>query len=132
MSNNDAHKMVPKGFFQEIGLQIKLVLRLLRDRRISLFLKALPIGTLVYLIVPDLVIGPFDDAAIVGLGLFLFVELCPQPIVEEHRLALLREMQGYNDPHNEVIEGKFQDLSSDPNATPATEVERKTNTEEGV
>jgi hypothetical protein len=120
MPDNDSRKMVPKGFFKELGLQIKLILRLMGDPRISPFLKALPIGTLVYLVMPDLLPGiPFDDAAVIGLGLYLFVELCPQSIVEEHRLALLREMQGNMNSQTEVIDGKFRDVSGSSNAPSA-------------
>lgn len=68
----------------EISFRVKLILRLLRDRRVSPLLKLLPIGALLYLFVPDLAIGPFDDAAVVWLGSVLFVELCPADIVQEH------------------------------------------------
>jgi uncharacterized membrane protein YkvA (DUF1232 family) len=54
------------------------------DRRVSFFLKLLPIGTLLYMVVPDIFPGPLDDAAVIWLGTTLFVELCPQDIVQEH------------------------------------------------
>ena len=78
--------MLPKGggVLQDITLRAKLVLRLISDPRVSLFLKLLPVGSLAYLVIPDLVVGPFDDAAIIWLATYLFVELCPPGVVQEH------------------------------------------------
>ncbi len=76
------------GFFQNLTQRIKLILRLMADRRVNVLLKLLPVGTAVYLFVPDLVIGPLDDAAIIWLGSYLFVELCPPEVVREHMRAL--------------------------------------------
>jgi uncharacterized membrane protein YkvA (DUF1232 family) len=72
------------GFFHDLSLRVRLILRLMADRRVSFFLKLLPIGTLLYMVVPDIFPGPLDDAAVIWLGTTLFVELCPQDIVQEH------------------------------------------------
>jgi hypothetical protein len=72
----------------ELGIRLKLILRLMRDGRVSPLLKMLPVGTLAYLLVPDLVIGPLDDAIVIWLGSVLFVELCPPEVVKEHMDAL--------------------------------------------
>ena len=80
-------KLVPGpggGVVYELSVRLKLILRLLRDRRVNPLLKLLPVGTLVYLLVPDLVIGPIDDAVVIWLGSILFVELCPPQVVQEH------------------------------------------------
>jgi hypothetical protein len=76
------------GIFFGLANQIKLIVRLMADPRISPWLKLLPVGALVYLVVSDLAPGPIDDAAAIWLGAYLFVELCPPAIVQEHRLAL--------------------------------------------
>jgi hypothetical protein len=76
------------GMLRELGLRLKLILRLMRDSRVNPLLKLLPVGTLVYLVVPDLVIGPIDDAIVIWLGSVLFVELCPPDVVKEHTDAL--------------------------------------------
>ncbi|MBN1535879.1 MAG: hypothetical protein JW908_04025 [Anaerolineales bacterium] len=76
------------GVFQSFAGTIKLVIKLMADRRVNPLLKLLPIGTLVYLVVPDIMIGPLDDAAVIGLGTYLFIELCPPDIVKEHRDAI--------------------------------------------
>lgn len=76
------------GFFSGLSKQLKLVLRLIADGRVNLLLKILPLATLIYLIIPDFLPGPIDDALVIGLGLYTFVELCPEEVVEEHRAAL--------------------------------------------
>jgi uncharacterized membrane protein YkvA (DUF1232 family) len=72
------------GLFDGLSLRIRLILRLMRDPRINPFLKLLPIGALLYLIIPEPIVGPIDDAFLLWLGTTLFVELCPQHIVQEH------------------------------------------------
>lgn len=76
----------PKGgnVFEGLSKQAKLILRLLVDGRVNPLLKILPIGSLLYLLIPDLAPGPIDDALIIWLGTSLFVELCPPAVVQEH------------------------------------------------
>ena len=84
------------GFFQDLLYHIKLILRLLGDRRVSFLLKLLPVAAAIYVISPvDLipnavlpVIGALDDALVIWLGTTLFLELCPSAIVQEHAEAL--------------------------------------------
>jgi len=102
------------GFFSDISNHLKLVVRLLLDRRVNPLIKLIPIATVAYLFIPDLVLGPFDDAAIIGLGMFVFVELCPPEVVEEHRAALARTIPGeWRDPQqaedNEIVDAEFKD-----------------------
>ena len=82
------------GVINDLTLRIKLILRLMGDPRVSPFLKILPIGSLIYLIFPDLVPGPLDDAIVIWLGSYLFVELCPQQVVQEHMTALKQVVPG--------------------------------------
>jgi uncharacterized membrane protein YkvA (DUF1232 family) len=90
MTDKPGRDLVPSsgGVFHDILLRIKLILRLMLDRRVSLFLKLLPLGSLVYLFVPDFLPGPVDDAAMIALLSYLFVELCPEQVVQEHMRAL--------------------------------------------
>ena len=102
MSEKPKRSLVPRaggGFFQEIGMNIKLVVRLIRDRRVNPLIKLLPIGSLLYLIVPDLAPTPIDDAAVIWLGSVLFVELCPADVVQEHRNAL-----------HSVVDAEFREI----------------------
>ena len=100
---------------------LKLVLRLMGDKRVSPLVKLIPVGTLAYLVIPDLIIGPFDDAAIIALGLYIFVEVCPQDIVEEHRAALAGTIPGqWRDPQqsepDEVIDAEFKEVNDSINS----------------
>lgn len=90
MAENQDRNVVKSdgGFFNDILVYMKLVVRLLMDSRVNPFLKLIPIGSLVYLLNPLDIPGPIDDAAIVGMGIFLFIELCPQDVVEEHKQAI--------------------------------------------
>jgi hypothetical protein len=78
-----------QGVFSGLSKTFRLVLRLMGDSRVNFFLKLLPVGTLVYLISPlDAAIPVVDDALIVGIGTYVFIELCPPDVVEEHRARL--------------------------------------------
>jgi len=71
---------------------VRLVWRLLTDKRVSPWLKAvIPTLVLAYVLSPwDLVadlipvLGQLDDLAILLLGMQLFIGLCPKQIVQEH------------------------------------------------
>jgi uncharacterized membrane protein YkvA (DUF1232 family) len=86
------------GVVRNILNQIKLIFRLMGDRRVSFFAKLVPIGALVYLVSPiDAIsipiIGVVDDAAVLWLSTYVFTELCPPEVVEEHMKALASNMK---------------------------------------
>ena len=93
---HDILKNKDSGFFQDLILRIKLIMRLVGDKRVNIFLKILPVGGLIYLvspidIIPDIalpVVGYLDDALVVWLCSTLFVALCPEEVVQEHMNAL--------------------------------------------
>ncbi len=112
MEKKPSRKIVPAkdgNILRELVMRIKLIMRLMGDRRINPFLKLLPLASLVYLVWPiDLapgialpVIGAVDDAAILWLGTYLFVELCPPGIVREHAALLMS--------NNEILDGIHPD-----------------------
>jgi len=119
MANQSPKDLTPSGgMFSELALRLKLIGKLMLDRRVHPLLKALPIGTLVYLLNPIDLPGPLDDAAVIGLGMYLFVELCPPQIVEEHMRALksgsssvLRDVP----PEDTVIDGEYRDVTHEGN-----------------
>lgn len=80
----------PLGWVRELTLRAKLVYRLMRDHRVNPLLKLIPIASLVYLISPiDLIpLVPLDDAGVIGLGFYMFLELCPPEVVRQHMLQL--------------------------------------------
>jgi uncharacterized membrane protein YkvA (DUF1232 family) len=78
----------PRG----LGSQVKLILRLLRDGRVNPLLKLIPVVSVIYLISPlDAFIPVIDDAVVLCLGMYAFVELSPVEIVTEHRAAIAAE-----------------------------------------
>ncbi len=115
MANNTNRKLTfpPKsGFFQDLTLRIKLIMRLLGDGRVNPLLKLLPIGSLVYLVVPDIAPGPIDDAAVIWLATYLFVELCPPHVVQEHLEALnatRKVMDSYQETSQPPAQGEVID-----------------------
>ena len=92
MSENlpsDLMKPGQRGMLKDLILNLKLILRLMGDKRVNLFLKVLPIASLAYFVAPfDAAIPVVDDAAILWLGSYLFLELCPDNVVKEHRKLL--------------------------------------------
>ena len=116
------------GFFQDLVMRIKLVLRLMSDRRVTFFLKLLPIASLVYLVSPvDLapglalpIIGALDDAAVLWIGLSLFMSLCPDEVVQEHLNALQNVIPGTwheTAEESEIVEVEPRDLTEGEQAT---------------
>lgn len=123
MNDNSSHNlMIPpqNNMLKEIILRLKLVLRLLADKRVNFFVKLIPIGALAYLISPvDLapgvalpVIGALDDAAVIWLGTTLFMELCPPEVIREHartltsHLDILEHENGEEVIDSDVVEVK--------------------------
>jgi uncharacterized membrane protein YkvA (DUF1232 family) len=101
----------------------RLVWRLLRDPRVPLYLKALPIGAVLYAVMPldflpDIapLVGQIDDIGILLAGIEGFIALSPQYIVDEH-MAAIQGGQSYTAPNSapgttsnksETIDGEWR------------------------
>ena len=115
MGENKDRPIIPSkagGVFQDLATRVKLILRLMADSRVNPLLKLLPIGSLVYLLAPDIAPGPIDDAAVIWLGAYLFVELCPPEVVKEHMDALTQTVVGeWRDQINEedIIDAEYRE-----------------------
>jgi uncharacterized membrane protein YkvA (DUF1232 family) len=100
------------GVIQEVTMRARLILRLMADRRVSFWLKLLPVGSLLYLVNPIDIPGPIDDIAVVSMGLYLFVDLCPPAIVAEHMHNLRHVVDStvYDPPADgEVVDAEFHE-----------------------
>lgn len=105
------------GVVRNMVNQLKLIFRLLGDRRVSFLAKLVPLGAFAYLIMPaDLapnvvlpVIGMVDDAAILWLGTYIFTELCPPEVVAEHMKALAGNMDPKN-ANEDVVDGETTEV----------------------
>jgi len=107
-----------EGFFGSIYQNLRLIVRLMKDPRVPFYLKLVPIGTLAYLIFPldFLPVNPIDDGLLVWLGGYLFIELCPQAVVEEHRKDLRQPIsvdETLEEAPPKVVEGTFRDVPTE-------------------
>lgn len=126
MDKKTAGNIIPSqgNLFRDFALRSRLILRLMADGRVNFLLKLLPVGALAYLISPvDFIpaavapiIGTADDIAIVWMGLYLFIEMCPPNVVREHLKTLLSSMQDpanetkTSDDTSEIIDGEATDI----------------------
>jgi len=86
--------------------QLQLIMRLMRDKRVHPLVKVLPFLSLIYLVYPDLIPGPFDDAVVITLFLQFFLSLVPDELVDELRLD--QEIQDASASEEDtIIEGEF-------------------------
>ncbi|MEW6403847.1 MAG: hypothetical protein AB1649_18790 [Chloroflexota bacterium] len=100
------------GVMRDMMMKIKLIVRLMADSRVSPLFKLLPVGALVYWLAPlpiDNVIPLLDDAAVVWLGSYLFIELCPPDVVQEHMQNLTSNLDLVKD--DDVVDGESTDVT---------------------
>ena len=132
MSENKEPKSITQydgNFLQVFGERIRLILRLMADGRVNLLLKLLPLGSLAYAIWPIDIPTPIDDVALIMFANYMFLEMCPPEVVEEH-LERLRKSPGlgfFGNPNTdqvdtsarkssvdgEIIDGEFQELKKE-------------------
>lgn len=85
-------------FVYHLPTLIRLIFRLLNDKRVPVYLKFLPYFGIVYFIMPlDLLkdfplvfLGYLDDVIVLYLCLRSFLRRCPKQLVEEHIRELTR------------------------------------------
>ena len=116
---NDLMLAPKSGVIHDLVVRLKLILGLMGDNRVNFLLKALPVASLAYLFWPiDLapgvalpVVGALDDAAILSLGMYLFVELCPPAVVQEHLKRLMAESNPSGS--TDIVDADVTDISDD-------------------
>ena len=108
------------GWVRDAIRQVNLAWRLFWDQRVPLWNKVIPPAALAYVLFPlDLIpdmalgLGQLDDAAVVLLGIKLFIELSPPDVVREHLRALGAKVKDWRivedeDQAPDVIEGEYQ------------------------
>ncbi|MBK8618765.1 MAG: DUF1232 domain-containing protein [Anaerolineales bacterium] len=104
------------GVVRNVLNQLKLIFRLMGDKRVNVFAKIVPVGALLYLFSPDPImfpiIGVVDDAALLWLGSYVFTELCPPAVVAEHMKELAGNMEV--SAQDEVVDAEATDVSDKP------------------
>lgn len=83
------------GLFRALLSQVRLAIRLMREPRVPLPTKAVPLLAALYLIspldvVPDVLplLGQLDDVGIILVTLEVFLRVCPAQAIAFHRAAL--------------------------------------------
>jgi uncharacterized membrane protein YkvA (DUF1232 family) len=80
------------GMFRSAWDRLILAFNLIKDDRVNLYVKAIPILTIAYLVspidfLPEIVTGPLgllDDLTILIMGLNWFIQAAPTEIVREY------------------------------------------------
>jgi uncharacterized membrane protein YkvA (DUF1232 family) len=107
MNNKSILGNTGPGFISDVILKVRLTINLLKDQRVSLWYKLIPVLCLVYLISPvDFLFGPVDDAVIVYFGMDLFISLCPAAIVQEYTNRI-KGTQNSSEP-DKVVDAEFK------------------------
>jgi uncharacterized membrane protein YkvA (DUF1232 family) len=95
---------------KKLYFEFRLTLRLLRDRRVPLWSKVIPVAAFAYVlmpfdIIPDfiLVIGQLDDLTILYAAFRFFRQFSPPHVVDEHAQALIT---GQEKAREDVVEVK--------------------------
>ena len=83
------------GLLKTLASHARLAIRLIREPRVSLLIKAVPVLALAYVLfpldfMPDFVpiVGEVDDLVVVLIALEAFLNLCPESLVAYHRAAI--------------------------------------------
>ena len=95
---------------------VRVTLRLLREPRVPLLLKLIPVLAAGYVIspldfVPDVlpILGQLDDIGIIFVALEAFLRICPADVVDYHRAAVAEGRRfGPMPPGGEVIDAEYR------------------------
>ena len=97
------------NFLRNLITKVRLTVLLMLDKRVAIYLKLIPLAAVVYLIVPDLVIGPIDDAVVLMGAIQLFITLCPKEVVEEYSKHLKKNNKATNQSAITILDSKSTD-----------------------
>jgi len=104
------------GWWRQALEQLRLTWRLMRDGRMPLLYKLIPLVTLAYVLspldlIPDMFVGlgMLDDIGIFMLGISLFNSLAPGEVALEH----LYRLRGGKDEMNSAADDTAADLMED-------------------
>ncbi len=117
-------KSLPDGTDRQISMlsglinQVQLVWMLLKDHRVSLWIKSVIPLSFIYTIspvdfIPDVLlgVGQLDDLGVLLLGLALFLKLCPPDLVEYYRRQI--EFGPDPDDDSETVDTTYKILDED-------------------
>ncbi len=116
------------GLFTSVLNQLRLVLKLMSDRRVPGLVKLLPMGAVLYLLspidlIPDVIVGlgQLDDLGVLILGINALINMAPQYVVQELRNEISGAYQAHktdstdntdsaSSPHasGETVDGSYR------------------------
>jgi uncharacterized membrane protein YkvA (DUF1232 family) len=120
-----------EGFWREMWHQVRLVLHLVRDPKVPLYLKLLPLAAVIYVLIPtdfipDVfpVVGQLDDLTALIVGGKIFIELAPQKVVAQYLESMRQkreelseedsqspdELSESGDQGGVIIEGDYEEV----------------------
>ena len=93
---------------------LRLAWRLLRDPVVPGWIKLIPLGAILYVVlpadlVPDILLGfgQLDDLGVLLLALRAFIAVCPAQIVQRHLVSM------------SSVEGSYRIVEEEPRSSPA-------------
>ena len=122
-----------EGFWRELWRQVRLVWYLVRDPDVPVYLKALPLAAVLYVLIPtDLIpdvipgLGQLDDITALIVGGKIFIELAPPHVVSRYLDAMRRhrdeakgdtkgnngELVNDNIAESIIIEGEYEEVEA--------------------
>jgi uncharacterized membrane protein YkvA (DUF1232 family) len=122
MNKKSSQSIIPSqgGVFKELTLRAKLIFRLIGDKRVSPWVKLIPIAGLIYWVSPvDLIMGipgidAVDDVAVLWFAQYMFIELCPPDVVRELSKQLSSNntmVDEANQDDGDVVDGEATDVT---------------------
>ena len=82
------------------------------DKRVNIFLKIIPILSIIYIISPFDFPGPLDDIGVFSLAMVVFVEACPKEVVKEHLDQINHRSIDEDSTNEEIIDAEFKDAGT--------------------
>jgi uncharacterized membrane protein YkvA (DUF1232 family) len=105
------------GILAKLLQEVFLIVRLMLDRRVPLWVKFIPVLTVLYILSPIdlspdpiLGLGQLDDMLTLLIGLNLFLALCPREVVEQLRRGSKQDVAP--DSEAEVIDTTYRVLDN--------------------
>jgi len=104
------------GFLRDGALHVRLIWRLMTNRRVPTWIKLIPPLAILYVLSPiDLMpdpllgVGQLDDLAVLLISFKVFVELCPPGLVQRIR----DELSGSRPPNpkGDVVDASYRVLN---------------------
>jgi uncharacterized membrane protein YkvA (DUF1232 family) len=116
MANRATSWLSRPGLLRTLLSHVRLALRLVREPRVPLLMKAVPLLTALYVIspidiLPDVVpfLGQLDDLTVAMIGLEIFLKLCPAGATTFHQTAIAQG-RAYSpmSPTDEFIDAEWR------------------------